>query len=89
MKHFVFGLLVVGALVLNSTFETIIHPTVVDSFAVQQLEDSDVSANVMRAYDRLANNVPLCSWGLVLVAGVLLYRKDVVSAVKSFGEKEV
>lgn len=73
MRHVIFAISIMAALVVNSFFDVVIHPSLSAEIAAQQLSNSEVAAVTVRGYEHAANLLPLITWSMVGVFGLILY----------------
>jgi len=75
------ALAVAACIVFNGMVDTL-QPSLDAAIAVDQLQDSETAAITMRGVSRFENFVPLLSWSSVGLFGLLLFYKQVYSAIK-------
>ncbi len=59
------------------------QPSIDAIIAVDQLEDSEAAALTMRSVSRFENAIPMLSYGAVALFGLLLFWRDISSAMKN------
>ena len=75
----------VACILLNSSID-IVKPSIDASIAVDQLQDSETAAITMRSYDRFASSIPLISWTMTGLFGLVLFYGRLVTLAKSAWE---
>lgn len=76
-------LLAFGACVVLNGMVEVGQPSIDAIIAVDQLEDSEAAALTMRSVSRFENAIPMLSYGAVALFGLLLFWRDISSAMKN------
>lgn len=81
-KIVLLGMAAIACILLNSSID-IVKPSIDASIAVDQLQDSETAALAMRGYDRFASSIPIVSWTMVGLFGLVLFYGRLKAGFKS------